>query len=100
MSFEGVVEEIEVRGRDLVEKIRELIHQGNVTRIIIKDKSGATFIEIPVTVGTIGVVLAPILVFVGTLAALIANFKIVVERVKPKPVKPDPAPSTSIQSGK
>ena len=73
-------DEFKVKGEDLLKKIRELIHEGNVSRIIIKDESGKTFIEIPVTVGLIGAVLLPVLAAVGALAALAANFTIEVIR--------------------
>ena len=85
MSFNRVVEEFQVIGRDLVEKVRELIHEGNVQRIIVKDEHGHTFVEIPVTVAAIGVVLAPLLAAVGAISALVAKFTIVVVRNEPKP---------------
>jgi len=85
MSLEKVVEEIQVFGRDLVDKVRELIHEGNVQRIIVKDEHGNTFIEIPVTVAAIGVILAPLLAAVGAISALVAKFTVVVVRSEPKP---------------
>jgi len=81
-------EEIKVHGKDLVEKVKVLIHQGNVRRIVIKDEKGNTFVEIPLTVAAIGVIAAPILAAVGALAALVANFTIVVERAKQEPSEP------------
>ena len=85
MSLEKVVEEIQVFGRDLVDKVREVIHEGNVQRIIVKDEHGNTFIEIPVTVAAIGVILAPLLAAVGAISALVAKFTVVVVRSEPKP---------------
>jgi len=85
MNLETFVEEIQVRGRDLVEKIRELIHEGNVQRIVVKDEHGNTFLEIPVTVAAISVVLAPLLAAIGAISALVAKFTIVVVRSEPKP---------------
>lgn len=73
-------EEFKVQARDLVDKVKELIHQGNVRRVIIKDDKGRTFIEIPVTVAALGVLAAPILAGVGAMAALVAHFTIVVEK--------------------
>ena len=67
MAFKDFVEEIQVLGRDLVDKVRALIHEGNVRRVIIKDEQGRTFIEIPVTVAAIGAVAAPILAAGGDL---------------------------------
>lgn len=72
--------EFKVKGEELLAKIKELIHQGNVTRIIIKDEDGKVYLEIPVTVGVIGALLLPVLAAVGALAALAANFTIEVIR--------------------
>ena len=79
-QFERVFEQFKVAGKDLADKIRELIHEGNVRRIIIKDEHGHTFLEIPLTVATIGVVAAPILAAVGAIATLVSKCEVVVER--------------------
>jgi hypothetical protein len=88
MSLNKFVEEVQVLARDLVDKVKSLIQEGNVNRIIIKDEKGHTFVEIPVTVAAVGAILAPVLSAVGALAALAARFTIVVERTpdadKPK----------------
>ncbi|HXE12469.1 MAG TPA: DUF4342 domain-containing protein [Bryobacteraceae bacterium] len=84
MAFQDFVEEINVLGRDLVEKVKSLLHEGNVRRVIIKDDKGHTFMEIPVTVAAVGVIAAPILAAIGALSALVAKFTIVVERTEPK----------------
>lgn len=84
MAFQDFVEEIHVLGRDLVEKVKSLLHEGNVRRVIIKDDKGHTFMEIPVTVAAVGVIAAPILAAIGALSALVAKFTIVVERAEPK----------------
>jgi hypothetical protein len=73
-------EEFKVNGEDLIAKIKEILHEGNVRRIIIKDDKGHTYIEIPLTVGIVGVVLLPVWAAIGAIAALAANFTIVVER--------------------
>lgn len=73
-------EEFTVSSDNLIEKVKELLHEGNVTRIIVKEESGKTLLEIPVTVGVIGVVIAPWLAALGVIAALATNCKIVVER--------------------
>ena len=85
MKFESLVEEIHVLGRDLVDKVRELIHEGNVQRIVVKDEHGNTFVEIPVTVAAVGVILAPLLAAIGAISALVAKFTIVVVRSERKP---------------
>jgi Domain of unknown function (DUF4342) len=75
-------EHIKVHANELGDKVREIIHEGNVRRIIIKDEHGHTFMEIPITVAAIGVVLAPVLAAVGAIATLVAHFEIVVERAR------------------
>jgi hypothetical protein len=84
VALQDFVEEIQVLGRDLVEKVKALLHEGNVRRVIIKDDKGNTFVEIPVTVAAVGVIAAPILAAIGALSALVAKFTIVVERAEPK----------------
>jgi hypothetical protein len=71
-------EEIKVKGEDLLKKVKELIHEGNIRRIIIKNETGETYIEIPLTLGVVGMVVAPILAAVGAIAALAANFTIAI----------------------
>jgi hypothetical protein len=68
--------EFKVTGEELLSKVKELIHEGNIRKLIIKNEKGVTLIEIPVTVGVIGAVLLPILAAVGALAALAAHFTI------------------------
>ena len=63
-------------------KLKELIHEGNVRRVTIKDKSGKTIVVIPVTVGVVGALLVPPLVVVGAIAALVTECTITVERTK------------------
>ena len=93
MKLDHIVEEIQVLGRDLVDKVRELIHEGNVQRIIVKDENGHIFLEIPVTVAAVGIVMAPLLAAIGAISALVAKFTIVVVRNEPKPPEPPPAAS-------
>jgi hypothetical protein len=73
-------EEYSVSGSNLVDRVKELLHEGNVTRVIVKDDRGKTLLEIPATVGVVGVVLAPWLVALGVIAALVTNCRLVVER--------------------
>ena len=73
-------EEYTVSGNNLVDRVRELLHEGNVTRVIVKDEGGKTLLEIPASVGVVGVVLAPWLAALGVVAALVAKCKIIVER--------------------
>ena len=73
-------EEFKVRGEDLLAKVKELIHAGNVRKIIIMDKTGKELITIPVTAGVVIAVLAPVLAAVGAIAALVTECTIIVER--------------------
>ena len=84
-------EEFKIHGKDLVDKIKSLVHEGNVRRIILKDEKGHTFLEIPLTVAAVGAIAAPLVAALGALAALVANFTLVVERAG-EPPTPPPAP--------
>ncbi len=76
----GIHETFDVAGEDLVEKVKAIIHEGNVRRIIIRNQDGKTVFEIPVNVGVIGAVLVPILAAISAIGALAMNYTIVVER--------------------
>ena len=73
-------EEYKVGGDKVISKIRELIHKGNVRRIIIKNDDGKSLIEVPLTVGVVGAVVAPVWAAIGAVAALVTNCSIEVER--------------------
>jgi hypothetical protein len=77
-------DEFEVAGENLLAKVREVIHEGNVRRIIVMREDGSTLIEIPMTAGVAVTVLtaalAPALVAVGALAAVVSHVTLVVER--------------------
>ncbi|MBE3040102.1 MAG: DUF4342 domain-containing protein [Chloroflexi bacterium] len=73
-------EEFRVNGEELLAKIKQLVHEGNIRRIIIKDKDGKILIEFPLTFGVVGLVLAPTLAAVGAIAALVTEATIVVEK--------------------
>lgn len=80
MSERTHTEEFRVEGEKIVSKIKELIHEGNIRKVIIKDKEGKTMMEIPVTFGVVGVLLAPQLAAIGAIAALLTEATIVVEK--------------------
>jgi hypothetical protein len=73
-------EEFSVSSDDLVEKVKQLVHEGNVTRIIVKGEKGETLVDLPVAVGVVGILLAPLLAAVGVIAAIATKCVIVVER--------------------
>jgi hypothetical protein len=75
-------EEFKISADDLVKKVKELIHEGNVRRILIKDEKGKTLIDIPVTIGIVGTILAPWLAALGVIGAIATNCIIIVEREK------------------
>lgn len=78
--------DLSVKANKLVAKARELIHEGNARRIIIKNADGVTLIEVPLTIGVVGGVLEPVWVALGALAALTAHYRIAVEKVEPRDV--------------
>lgn len=75
-------EEFRVDGEQLVSKIKEIIHEGNVRRIIIKNEKDEVLIELPLTIGVVGALLLPVWAAVGAIAALAAKLTIVVEKVE------------------
>lgn len=91
-------EEFRVSGEQLLAQVKRLIAEGNVRRITIQNKEGRTLVELPLTLGVVGAVLAPPLAAVGALAALVTECTIVVERDDSRPTegevvdKPNAAP--------
>jgi Flp pilus assembly pilin Flp len=77
-------EEFRISGEEVITKIKELLHEGNVRRIILKDEKGVTLIEVPLTIGVIGAVLLPVWAAIGAIAAMAAKLTLVVERTEPK----------------
>lgn len=77
-------EEFRVSGEAVVAKVKELVREGNVRRIILKNDDGRVLLEIPLTIGVIGTVLLPVWAALGAMAALVANLTLAVERVEPR----------------
>jgi hypothetical protein len=75
-------EEYQVSGEEVLGKVKELIHEGNIRRITLKNEEGRTLIEIPLTIGVVGAVLLPVWAAIGAIAALAANLTIVIEKVE------------------
>jgi hypothetical protein len=84
-----VVEELKLHGNQVLAQIRELIHEGNVRRITIKNDEGRTVLEIPLTIGVAGALLVPTLAAIGAVAALLTECSIEVVKVIPEP-EPEP----------
>ena len=74
-------EEYRVDGDDVLHKVKELVHEGNIRRIIIKNEEDKTLIEIPLTLGVVGIALLPVWAAIGAVAALVADCTIVVEKI-------------------
>jgi hypothetical protein len=83
MSSEHVhTEEFRVNGEQLLGRIKELLHEGNIRRVTIKDKDGKTLVEFPMTVGVVGALLAPSLAALGAIAALVSEATVIVEKTE------------------
>ncbi len=79
---EVIKEEFTIKSDDLIKTVKKLLHEGNVRRIIIKDEKGKMLLEIPVTIGVVGAIIAPWLAALGVIGALATNCTIVVVRKK------------------
>ena len=80
-SGERRTEDFRVNGSEVIQKVNELIHEGKIRRIILKNEEGKTLIEIPLTLGLVGAAFMPVLAAVGALAALVVRMTIVIEKV-------------------
>jgi len=86
MSKEAILEKFDLKPEDvdaLIAKLKALVHEGNVRRLVVRDRGGRTIIEAPLTVGVVGAALIPLWAAVGAIAALAANCTIEVERPAP-----------------
>lgn len=80
MCEEHKTEEFKVSGEDLMEKIKSIIREGNARKVTINDKDGKEILSFPLTVGVVGIALAPIFAAVATIAALVTECTIIIER--------------------
>jgi len=76
-----IANEMKVRGEELLKKVKDLVHEGNIRRIIIKDENGNPYIELPLTIGVVGALFAPAWAALGALAAMASHFTVEVVRV-------------------
>jgi hypothetical protein len=76
-------EEHKIDGQHLLSRVKEIVHEGNVRRIIIKNEQGQSLLEIPLSIGVVGAVLMPVWVAIGAIAALTARYTLVVEKDVP-----------------
>lgn len=79
-SSQQKTEDFKVKGEDLIAKVKEIVNEGNVRRITIKDKDGKVLVTFPLTIGVVGAVIAPVLAAIGAIAALVTECTISVER--------------------
>lgn len=75
-------EEFKLSGGEVLDKVKHLVHEGNIRRIILKNEDGKTYMEIPLTVGLVGAALLPVFAAVGAIAAIATRMVIVVEKVE------------------
>ena len=73
-------EEFHVNGEELLAKVKQILHEGNIRRVIVKDARGLTVMEVPLTIGLVGVALVPVWAAIGAIAAIAADFTIQLER--------------------
>lgn len=92
-------EEVKVTGEALVGAVRQLLHEGNIRRLTIKNDEGKTLIEIPLTFGVVGVLLLPVWAAIGAIAALAADLTIIVEKVEGEPEQPAAPPEPPPPAG-
>lgn len=74
-------DEFQVKGEELLGKIKELVHEGNIRRVIIENEEGKTLVEIPLTLGVVGALLLPMAAAIGAIAAVVTDCTVRVERV-------------------
>ncbi len=75
-------QEFSVTGEQVVEFLKKVLHEGNIRRVVLKDESGKSMLEIPVTIGVVGVILLPVWAAIGAAAALVAKMTIVIEKTE------------------
>lgn len=73
-------ESFKINGENLIKKVKELIEEGNITKITIHDKTGKELMSFPLTIGVVGTLLAPVLAAIGALAAIVGECTVTVER--------------------
>lgn len=82
MTEKTRTEEFRLSGGEVLDKVKALLHEGNIRRLVLKNEEGRVLLEIPLTVGLVGVALLPILAAVGAVAAVVARLTLLVEKVE------------------
>jgi hypothetical protein len=73
-------EEFKVKGNEVIDRLKQILKEGNARRVIVKNEQGESILEIPVTIGVVGALLAPYLAAIGAVIAVVSNCSIVVEK--------------------
>ena len=89
-----MIEEMQVGAKDLLSTIKRIVREGNVRRVIVRNPSGRTLLDIPLTAGIVGAALLPLWAAIGALAAVAAQYTVVIERSDDPRAGP-PAPTTA-----
>src|SRR6478672_8922452 len=82
-DVKGFTEELKVEGKELVETVKRIIHEGNVRRVVVRNPEGRTILDIPVNAGVLGAVVFPLIATLATIAVYAAKYTLIVERSGP-----------------
>ncbi len=92
-------QEFTLNGDEVVAKVKELLHEGNIRRITIKNEEGRTMLEVPLTLGLLGAALLPVLAAIGAAAALATRCTILVERDETLSRDGEPSEASTVSDG-
>jgi hypothetical protein len=90
-------EEININGDEILAKVKSLLHEGNIRRIIVKNEEGRTIVEFPLLIGLIGAAALPVVAAVGAIAALAARLTLVIEKVEEPATPAEPPQEVVVQ---
>jgi repressor of nif and glnA expression len=82
-DVKGFTEELKVEGKELVETVKRIIHEGNVRRVVVRNPEGRTILDIPVNAGVLGAVVFPMIATLATIAVYAARYTLIIERNGP-----------------
>lgn len=82
-DVKGFTEELKVEGKELVDTVKRIIHEGNVRRVVIRNAEGRTVLDIPVNAGVLGAVIFPVMATLATIAVYAAKYTLIIERTGP-----------------
>jgi hypothetical protein len=82
-DFKGFTEELKVEGKELVDTVKRLVHEGNVRRVVVRNPDGRTILDVPVNAGVLGAVVFPMIATLATIAVYAARYTLIIERSGP-----------------